>query len=542
MRLWRRNTDYGSVLLGSADDSPLIRRIRVQVLISVSVITANAIGAAVAIVLAAIGIPEPAIPDSAWWVSYIVLPIYVGCAFVLGILIGTIRTIRRLRWAFRPGAPTTRQARQALIAPRSLMLMQAAFWVIATALFTTLYGVHDPIVIPKVLLVVGLSGVVVCAISYLMTEFALRPIAARAISAGYPLKRRARLRTRAFMSWLVGSGIPIAGMFLAAIFGAFRDQTSKLDIFIAVTVLSGIAALTGMLLTWLNSDGVVAPIRSVRWGMGRVRDGDDDVRVVVFDGSELGELQVGFNSMVQGLSERERLRDLFGRHVGREVAEAAVSGNFELGGAERRVAVVFVDVIGSTTLAAQRSPTEVVDVLNSFFEVIVTEVERHRGLVNKFEGDAVLAVFGAPIAIDDSSGQALRASAEISRRLRAEVPEISAGVGVSYGVVVAGNVGAVQRFEYTVIGDPVNEAARLSELAKRDPEVPLASGTAVDAASREVAVRWRPDGEIVLRGRTAPTVVCVPVETTNGSDEHESDRSEGEVAEDMSPTEAGYSA
>src|SRR5690606_5783050 len=130
------------------------------------------------------------------------------------------------------------------------------------------------------------------------------------------------------------------------------------------------------------------------------------------------------------------------------------------------VAVLFVDVVGSTELAAARPAPEVVELLNRFFGVVVDEVHAHGGWINKFQGDATLAVFGAPVAVDDAAGRALAAARAVERRLPHEVPELQAGMGVAFGPVVAGNVGDERRFEFTVIGDPVNEAARLTELAK----------------------------------------------------------------------------
>ena len=96
-----------------------------------------------------------------------------------------------------------------------------------------------------------------------------------------------------------------------------------------------------------------------------------------------------------------------------------------------------------------------VDLLNRFFAVIGEEVHRHHGLVNKFEGDAALAVFGAPNHLDHPEDEALAASRAIARRIRDEVPECEAGIGAASGEAVAGNVGAKERFEYTVIGEPV---------------------------------------------------------------------------------------
>jgi adenylate cyclase len=213
--------------------------------------------------------------------------------------------------------------------------------------------------------------------------------------------------------------------------------------------------------------------------------------------------------MVAGLREHERLRDLFGRHVGEDVARQAIERGVELGGEVREAAVLFVDVVGSTTIAASRPPAEVVGMLNSFFRVVVEVVTRHGGWVNKFEGDAALCVFGAPLPIDDPAGAALAAGRELRDRLAAELPGVPVGIGISAGRVVAGNVGAEERYEYTVIGDPVNEAARLTELAKRREGHLLASESVLARARSEEVERWHLDGTVELRGRPEPTRVAV---------------------------------
>ncbi|GAC68160.1 adenylate/guanylate cyclase domain-containing protein [Gordonia soli] len=511
----RGSRDYGSILLGSASEGGVKKRFRIQTLLTVSLLVANFIGAALAISLSAVGIPQPSIfQSSLWWVNFIAVPVYVVVAFVIGTVLGTVVVVRDLRWAIRGDVPTAKEARRAGRAPWQLVGIQGALWAGATTMFTIMYGVVDPDLIPKSFFVVGLSGFVVVAVSYLLIEFALRPVAADVITAGYLRRKRSGVRARSLVSWTVGSGIPVVGILLVTFFGAFRDDTSKLDLFVGVTVLAVIALSTGLLLTVLTSVSITAPIRSVRNAMNRVQRGDtEDVDLVVYDGTELGDLQNGFNSMVHGLRERDRMRDLFGRHVGRDVAEAALRSDPELGGTEVVAAVVFVDVIGSTTLAANRSPTEVVAILNRFFAVIVAAVERRQGLVNKFEGDAVLAVFGAPIDLRDPAGAALAAAREIATQLAVEVPDLSAGIGVGHGAVVAGNVGAIERFEYTVIGDPVNESARLSELAKRDPSQPLASGPAVDAAGASEQEHWERLEVTALRGRTEDTQIYGAIPT-----------------------------
>jgi len=127
----------------------------------------------------------------------------------------------------------------------------------------------------------------------------------------------------------------------------------------------------------------------------------------VYERSELGHLQTGFNRMVAGLRERDRLRDLFGRHVGEEVVRRAVEANESVSGDEREVAILFVDLVGSTQLATTREPHEVAAVLNDFFRIVVDEVDARRGLINKFQGDAALAVFGAPLRTADPASAAL---------------------------------------------------------------------------------------------------------------------------------------
>jgi adenylate cyclase len=313
--------------------------------------------------------------------------------------------------------------------------------------------------------------------------------------------------------WALGSGVPVLGILLAAIITLSDLNNVTLTQFaIAISVLAVFALVFGFILMWILSWLTATPVRVVHAALNRVEQGDLDTNLVVFDGTELGQLQRGFNSMVHGLQERERVRDLFGRHVGREVAAAAEEKNLSLGGEELHAAVLFVDIIGSTQLATQRSPKDVVELLNQFFTVIVDEVDRHHGLLNKFEGDAALAVFGAPIELECPEDEALAAARAIASRLGSEVPDVSAGIGVSAGQVVAGNVGAYERFEYTVIGDPVNEAARLSEESKSRPGQVLASGPAVEGAREGERRNWTFDGEVTLRGRNEPTRLAVPVD------------------------------
>jgi class 3 adenylate cyclase len=243
--------------------------------------------------------------------------------------------------------------------------------------------------------------------------------------------------------------------------------------------------------------------------MAEVERGKLGHMVDVYERSELGQLQSGFNRMVVGLQERDRLRDLFGRHVGEEVVRRAVEQHESVSGDERDVAILFIDLVGSTQLATTREPHEVAALLNDFFRIVVDEVDARHGLINKFQGDAALAVFGAPLRIDDPATVALATA----RALGAELRRLSVdyGIGVSAGPVFAGNIGGENRYEYTVVGDAVNEAARLADRAKDFDGRVLCSAAALDRASEAERKCWGGQGSEMLRGRSQPTEISAPL-------------------------------
>jgi adenylate cyclase len=323
------------------------------------------------------------------------------------------------------------------------------------------------------------------------------------------------------VAWSLGTGVPLLGIVMVALAGVADGDEDPTRLAATVGFLAVIGFAVGLLAIAVASRSIADPIGAVRDGMARVEEGELEVSVPVDDGSEVGLLEAGFNRMAAGLRERERLRDLFGRHVGREVARAALQedGDVQLGGEVREVAVVYADVIGSTSLAGRRPPHEVVALLNDFFRLVVETVEEQGGWVNKFEGDAALCIFGAPTARPDAACDALRAARRLGERLDEGLQGADAGIGVSAGAAVAGNVGTEERFEYTVIGDPVNEAARLSELAKRRPERLLASSGVIERVGAEEAACWEVREEVVLRGRDEPTALAKPVRPGRGASE-----------------------
>jgi len=318
---------------------------------------------------------------------------------------------------------------------------------------------------------------------------------------------------RLVLTWVLSTGVPLLMIVLSIVATMFSLlDSSPESLFVPILLMAIAALVVGLAGNVLSAMAISDPLRQLSWALGEVQRGNYNAHMQIYDATELGMLQAGFNDMVRELSERQRMRDLFGRYVGEDVARRALDRGTELGGQERDVAVLFIDLIGSTELAATRPPGEVVSLLNEFFRVVVDTVQEHGGFVNKFQGDAALCIYGAPLEHPDASGAALASARELHDELVGVLGQTEFGIGVSAGRAIAGHIGAQARFEYTVIGDPVNEAARLTELAKLEEGHVLASAIAVSRAMDAEALCWEV-GEIVdLRGRIAPTQLARPLD------------------------------
>ncbi|GAA3952612.1 adenylate/guanylate cyclase domain-containing protein [Actinomadura viridis] len=495
--------------------------LRVRWVLLVVVVVANLGGAVVVLLFATFVVPDPPLEDLdrvrlVNTVAFFSYPVVAGPgALLLGLYLWrpVVRLVRE------GGIPDHAQRRAVLLGPLRLTLLVGGLWAVGAVgwavldlvLFTARLAV-------KTGLTCLLGAMTTSTIVYLLSERLLRPAAALVLAseqqaAGVEARpiTLPGVTTRVMLAWALGTAIPVLGLICVAIAALAAPGIATTQLAITILGLGGVALAVGMYVTYIATRAIADPIKSVRMGMARVERGDLGAEVPVYDASEVGGLQVGFNHMVAGLRDHERLRDLFGRHVGEEVAGLALErGDIELGGETREVAVLFVDLTGSTRLAETRSPDEVVGLLNRFFGVVVNVVGAHGGWINKFEGDAALAIFGAPNEAEDAAGGALGAGRELALRLRTEVPQLDAGIGVSAGPVVAGYIGAEKRFEYTVIGDPVNEAARLSDLAKVSPGRVLASGTVHDLARPDEAAAWEAGRPVTLRGRRRPTRLVTP--------------------------------
>ena len=261
-----------------------------------------------------------------------------------------------------------------------------------------------------------LGGMISSLLSFLVTERSLRPVFAGVLHGQAPERpSTSSIQRRLMITWALCSAIPLLmlGVGPLGLDARGRDLLAERQ-----WVLAVLGLVAGGVVTAAAAKAVSEPLQELRGALHRVQADDLDVAVTVNDGGEVGLLQSGFNTMVAGMRERRRIRDLFGRHVGVDVASQALQeGHDVLGGQRREATALFVDVIGSTTLAQTRPPDEVVALLNVFFGMVVRCVEAEDGFVNKFEGDGALCIFGAPIEQTDHAARALRAARTLRREL-----------------------------------------------------------------------------------------------------------------------------
>ncbi|WP_374347026.1 adenylate/guanylate cyclase domain-containing protein [Chitinimonas sp.] len=284
------------------------------------------------------------------------------------------------------------------------------------------------------------------------------------------------------------------------------------NVLAAVAVLAIVCILLALLLARL----VLRPIHSLADAAEAMRQGDyAKARAESYWQDEVGALAHAFNDMVRGVKERERERDIFGRVVSPEVREKLLTGEVKLGGESLKVTVLFSDIREFSTISEQMSAEQVVSFLNEYLTEMAEAVKPWGGYINNFIGDAIVVIFGAPIAAPGREWAAVAAALDMRDRLaqlnaaRAARGEqkLESGIGISTGSVVAGQVGSMDRFLYTVIGDAVNVAARLEALTKELKQDILVNGATYQGIANRPEVRVAGMGSHQLKGRREATDV-----------------------------------
>jgi adenylate cyclase len=297
------------------------------------------------------------------------------------------------------------------------------------------------------------------------------------------------------------TGVVVSGL---STDGSARLEDLGLDVVVAVLV----AFTISLELTLLVTRSVLQPVDDLLEATAAVKRGDLDARVPVTSGDEMGRLAGSFNEMMQGLSEREALREAFGAYVDPEVAQRVLEQGGELiEGQEREVTVMILDVWDFTAFAERSSARETVAFLNDLFGIVVPCVTEHGGNANKFLGDGLLAVFGAPDRLPDHADRAVAAAGDIARRLSARFgSEVRFGIGINSGPVVVGSVGGGGRLEFAVIGDPVNVAARVERLTRETGDLVLLT-EATRCLLADGAHELEPRGSFALKGVSDPVPI-----------------------------------
>jgi len=272
----------------------------------------------------------------------------------------------------------------------------------------------------------------------------------------------------------------------------------------------------GALMTVVLTKQIIDPLSELASAAGKMANGNLSMRVAKTSDDEIGQLAFAFNEMATGLQEREWLKDLFGRFVSQEVAEAIRNGQVVLEGESRQVSVLFCDIRGFTDFSERHSPQEVVKLLNEFLPMVVQAAQRNNGMVNKFGGDSTLIIYGAPYEVQDNAYKAVLTALEIRMAVRklnvnlAEKGEIfRVGVGINTGMALAGAVGPMERQEYTVVGNTVNLAARIDGLNKQFPEHDILISPWTFNALGEHRAKFKlvSLGSVQIRGRNEPVEI-----------------------------------
>jgi adenylate cyclase len=437
---------------------------------------------------------------------------YMAVTLPLGYLLITRRPFRPVAEWLQSGEPADVAIQKRVLRyPRTWALGTAVPWTVGALLAFAVAAATDVGVAAAGALGIVAGGLTSVSLQYLVVEWIMRPVAARALAGGPPPATGATgVGVRSAMAWVFGSGVPMLGI---VAFGAGDLAGADFDsgeVAIASLVLAAVGILNGAIATVIAARSVVDPLASMRGALERVERGELGTQVAVDDGSEVGLLEAGFNRMTRGLAERERLRDAFGAYVDPSLTERVIAEGTDLAGDQVDVSLLFMDVRGFTGYSEKLGPQEVVASLNALYERVVPIVTEHGGHANKFIGDGLLAVFGAPVRLEEHADQAVAAALEIgalndSRHFSG----LSVGVGVNSGEVVAGTVGGGGRLDFTVIGDAVNTAARV-EAATRETGDNVLITAATHAQLRNDHGTWTERDPVELKGKSEPVRLYAP--------------------------------
>ena len=292
-----------------------------------------------------------------------------------------------------------------------------------------------------------------------------------------------------------------------------------------LTIMFTIVTLAILAIGLFQARRISSPILALVQACRAVAHGDLEHQVNVKAKDETGVLAHNFNQMIEGLKERDKIRDTFGRYMTQQVSDAILKGDVKLGGETRELTMLMSDIRGFTTLSETMTPEDLVAFLNRYFTEMIECVMAHDGVVDKFMGDAILVVYGAPVTDPEHPMKAVLTALDMRQKLvkfneeliaEGHVP-IRIGIGVNTGEAVTGNIGSEVRMEYTVIGDTVNATQRTEDLTKEfKTDILVSDSTMARLDGRFIL------GEphhITLRGRSAESLIYPVIGVKSGAEE-----------------------
>lgn len=280
------------------------------------------------------------------------------------------------------------------------------------------------------------------------------------------------IRTRLFILYFSVTVFPFYILYCAILCLVRKGElTASIAPLTAVFV---IFIVIGVVLTYLFARLLHKPLVEMRRAVSAVHSGNFELELPVESNDEVGNLEEAINSMIRGLREKEFMKDTFGKVVDPSVRDYLLTGHIELGGEVQEATVLFCDIRGFTTMSEKMKPARVVEMLNRYFDCFSACIMAEKGIVNRYIGDAIMALFGAPVPLAAHADAAVAAAKNMESALDGlnrdfaalGFPPLDVGIGIHTGPVLVGNIGSSSRMEYTAIGDTVNIASRVEGLCK----------------------------------------------------------------------------
>lgn len=451
----------------------------------------------------------------------VVWPVFIAISFTL-VSCGHLIYEFPIRQAFRgmlmgrPLSPTmlAKARRRVLNEPLVVVLIDLAVWCAAAVVFSQAVrsAPGGQFLGPMIALRALLIGSVTVSAAYFLIDHLIQHRLGVIIFPQGGLSRvrgvlRGRLAVR-LIALIFATVIVPFGAILLTILGSSRilrmgvrppeEILQRLQTVVAAEAL--IFLITACALTGLVAVGLSIQLKQIIRALHRVAKGDFSHKVVVTSNDEMGYTGDAINDMIQGLKERDLIKETFGRYVSQQVRDEILRGAIPLDGEHKEVTVLFADLRNFTPLVESTPPKLVVSIINGYFQEMAEAIDQEGGLVLQFIGDEIEAVFGAPLPLEDHPRRAVRAALEMRRRLAKVnaqlagqgLPPLEHGVGIHSGQVVAANIGSPERLSYALVGDTVNLASRIQGLTKGLGADILISGRTRAALGQEFSLRDLP--------------------------------------------------